>query len=170
MINEIQELLAALDDILLSPQPIAGWVNGSLYQPTNEVLGVLPIPDNVRFKSEMAPFDPSPNPKQPHRHLALLQGTRKAVLPIHNDAEKKLFKEFMCGHQSFGNFKSATQVTAAVRAWNAGADTDKDIYYKVSFVRAAFQIYSYLRRSWENNSRFIITTIGRGIQTSYRQR
>ncbi|KAJ7760274.1 hypothetical protein DFH07DRAFT_771904 [Mycena maculata] len=146
--NEIQELLTTLDDILISPKIMTGWVNGNLYQPTNEVSGVLPIPDDVRFPSAMAPFEPSLDPKQQHRHLASLQGTRKAVLPIHNDAEKKLFKDFMSsGHSSFGNFSSSAQVEKAVRAWNARADTDKDIYYKLPE-----QLKVYYNGDWKTNS------------------
>jgi hypothetical protein len=66
-----------------------------------------------------------------HHHLASLQGTRKAVLPVHNVAEKKLFRELMLGSNSFGNFSSPLQVDQGVKIWNAHADTREDIYYKV---------------------------------------
>ncbi|EDR10701.1 uncharacterized protein LACBIDRAFT_324541 [Laccaria bicolor S238N-H82] len=52
--NSIQEHLISLQDTLVDPIQISGWVNGNLYTPTTEVLGILPIPDIVRTSSGMA--------------------------------------------------------------------------------------------------------------------
>ncbi|KAJ7834646.1 hypothetical protein B0H14DRAFT_3461947 [Mycena olivaceomarginata] len=89
--NERGELLVFLEDVLMDAQFIAGWVNGNLYQPTDEVAGVLRIPEDVRIKYGMAQFEPSIDSARPHHHFAGLQGTRKAILPVHNHDEKDLF-------------------------------------------------------------------------------
>ena len=44
--------------MLVHPIQISGWVNGNLYTPTTEVLGILPIPDTVRTSSGMAMYVP----------------------------------------------------------------------------------------------------------------
>ncbi|CAK5266047.1 unnamed protein product [Mycena citricolor] len=146
--NEIQEYQIALEDILQDVPERSNWVNGNLYFPSSKVSGVLPIPIDIRRKAGMADFDTVTTPRTAlHYHLALLQGTRKAVLPIHNDAEEKLFRDFMSGQHSFGNFTSPKQVNDAVRAWNAEADTQKDIYYKLSE-----QLKVYYNGKWKRNA------------------
>ena len=46
-----------------------GWVNGNLYLPTSEQLGILPVPDDVRLASGMAEFNLlSADKKQPHMY------------------------------------------------------------------------------------------------------
>ncbi|KAJ6546376.1 hypothetical protein B0H10DRAFT_2243630 [Mycena sp. CBHHK59/15] len=145
--NEIQELLSYLEDVLKDARPLVGWVNGNLYQPTNEVTGVLPIPEDIRLNSGMARFEPSLDSKRLHHHLASLQGTRKAVLPIHNTTEKDLFRTLMSGQDTLGNFSSATQVEKAVRIWNAHADTKDDIYYKL-----AEQLKVYYSGDWQTST------------------
>ncbi|KAJ7462852.1 hypothetical protein FB451DRAFT_1043554, partial [Mycena latifolia] len=114
---------------------------------TDEVTGVLPIPDDVRIKSAMAQFEASLDSERPHHHLAALQGTRKAVLPVHNQEEKDLFRELMSGNNSFGNFSSDVQVEAGVKIWNAEADRRDDIYYKL-----AEQLKVYYTGDWQRSS------------------
>jgi hypothetical protein len=86
----------------------------------------------------MVQFEPSLDSKCLHHHLALLQGTRKAVLPVHNTAEKELFRELMSSENTFGNFSSSSQVEKAIKIWNAYADTRDDVYYKVFFAHTGF--------------------------------
>ncbi|KAJ6612423.1 hypothetical protein B0H10DRAFT_2223152 [Mycena sp. CBHHK59/15] len=91
--NELQELLSFLEDVFINPRFITGWVNGNLYPPTTEVAGVFP---SLRtYESNM--HGP---------------GTRKAILPVHNQEEKDLFRTMMAGSNSFGNFSSEAQVEA----------------------------------------------------------
>ncbi|KAJ7488604.1 hypothetical protein B0H11DRAFT_2230137 [Mycena galericulata] len=133
LINELEELLSYTEAILSSHRETrSAWVNGNLYQPTDEVSGVLPIPEDIRLTAGMAKFEPAVDSSRPHHHLASLQGTRKAVLPVHNKAEKDLFRELMSGSNSFGNFSSSKQVDSAVKIWNAKADAQDDIYYKLA--------------------------------------
>ncbi|KAF7377554.1 3'-5' exonuclease domain-containing protein [Mycena sanguinolenta] len=151
-INERQELLSFVEDVLIDPQFLAGWVNGNLYQPTDEVAGVLRIPDDVRIKYGMAQFEPSIDSARPHHYLAALQGTRKAILPIHNQDEKDLFRTMMSGTNSFGNFSSDVQVDAGVRIWNAKADANDNIFYKL-----AEQLKVYYNSDWQRASNIIQT-------------
>ncbi|KAJ7170171.1 hypothetical protein C8R46DRAFT_1266577 [Mycena filopes] len=145
--NEIQELLSYLEDVLINPRPLTGWVNGNLYLPTNEVSGVLPIPNDIRIKSGMAEFQSSLDSTRLHHHLAALQGTRKAVLPVHNTAEKDLFRSLMLGPNTPGNFSSSRQVENTVKIWNATADAQDDIYYKL-----AEQLKVYYSGDYQTNT------------------
>jgi len=84
---------------------MSGWVNGNLYLPTSEVLGVIPVPAHVRQASGMAEFSPTLDCKQRHGFLAELQRTRKPVLPIHTPTERNLFRTLMEQNPEF-NAKS----------------------------------------------------------------
>ncbi|KAF8174192.1 hypothetical protein K438DRAFT_1771787 [Mycena galopus ATCC 62051] len=128
--NEVQELLSSLEDCLIDPILLTGWANGNLYEPTNEVAGVLPIPEDVHTKAGMAQFENSLHSKQPHHYLAALQGTRKPVLPIHSAPEKDLFRDLMVAHPT--SFSSPKNIDNLVRLWNCHADEKKDIFYKQS--------------------------------------
>ncbi|KAJ6538419.1 hypothetical protein B0H10DRAFT_2254857 [Mycena sp. CBHHK59/15] len=143
--NEIQELTSSLEDILVDPIPLMGWVNGNLYEPTNGVAGVLPIPADIRVKSGMAQFEASLHSKQRHRYLAALQGTRKPVLPIHSPAEKDLFHDLMAANPA--NFSSPSGIDELVRLWNSHANIKKDISYKLSE-----QLKVYFNRDWKTNT------------------
>jgi hypothetical protein len=105
-------------------------VNGNLYRPTKEVAGVLPVSEDIRVKYGMARFEPSLDATWPHHHPAAPTG-RKAIHPVHNQAEIDLFRTMMSGSNSFGNFSSEEKVTAGVRIWNGKADADVNIFYKV---------------------------------------
>ncbi|KAJ7855696.1 hypothetical protein B0H13DRAFT_1902974 [Mycena leptocephala] len=50
-----------LEDVLINPRFITGLVNSNCYQPTKEVAGVLPVPEDIRVKYGMARFEPSLN-------------------------------------------------------------------------------------------------------------
>ena len=69
------------------------------YAPTKEVSRILPIPDEIRFKSAMQPMMPEPPEKKGHWYLALHQGTKYAVMSIHTVAEKQLFSKLMQEHK-----------------------------------------------------------------------
>jgi len=77
--NDIQEKCTFLHDAFnLTPTLTTGWVNGNLYTPTSEVLGILPIVDDIRSSSGVAEYVPAlqRNEVAPrYRFLAELQGT-----------------------------------------------------------------------------------------------
>jgi hypothetical protein len=133
-------MLHLVQDILEAPQLISGWVNGSHYVPTKEVSGVLPIPSDLRLKSGMGIFIPGVHTKQPQHYLAALQGTRKPVLPIHNDEERKLFRKLMSEDNNFTG-ASGPNWEKAVQIWNGYADSGSDqISYKVVLSPSYIQV------------------------------
>jgi len=101
---------------------MSGWVNGNLYIPTSEVLGIIPIPPYIQQASGMAEFSPTLDRKQQHGFLAELQRTRKPVLPIHTPSERHLFCMLMETNHEF-NAKSSPIWRNATKVWNHHADT-----------------------------------------------
>lgn len=109
---------------------LTGWVNGNLYAQTTEVVGVLPVPPNIREISGMASFEPTIDFRQPHGHLASLQGTRKPILPVHSLQERQFFRALLNENKAF-NSPNGPDFKQAVRAWNHEADKTPSIFYKV---------------------------------------
>ena len=128
--NELQEKLVTLQEIFINPPIITNWVNGNLYQRSSEVFGILPIPADIKLRSGMAAYNPTTDAKQLHHFLASVQGTRKAVLPVHTQNEKKLFSQLMRSNPAF-NSKTPPNWKEAVKVWNRHADGDEQITYKV---------------------------------------
>ena len=93
-------------------------MNGSLYAPTKEVSGILPIPEKIRFKSAMQPIMPKPPVKKGHWYLALHQSTKYAVMSIHTVAEKQLFSKLMQEHSAFNQENQAPDWKDIVVVWN----------------------------------------------------
>ena len=131
--NRIQELHAYLSDILQNTLHITGWVNGNLFLPTSEVLGILPIPEEIRHSCGMAEYLPvSLTQRKKHHFLAQRQGTRKAILPVHTAAEHDFFRKLMTESAVFNPPDGGQpQWTIGVKIWNAYADTQDEISYKV---------------------------------------
>ncbi|KAJ6493091.1 hypothetical protein C8R45DRAFT_791978, partial [Mycena sanguinolenta] len=107
----------------------------------------LNLPLILHDLNRMAQFEPSIDSARPQHHLAALQGTHKAILPIHNQDEKDLFHTMMSGPNSFSNFSSDAQVNAGVRIWNAKADGNDNIFYKL-----AEQLKVYYNSDWQRAS------------------
>ncbi|KAJ7201006.1 hypothetical protein GGX14DRAFT_571579 [Mycena pura] len=94
----------------------------------------------------MAAFEPALDfKKQLHRHLASLQCTRKAVLPINNDNEKLLFRKMMADST---DFTSSTSIDKATRLWNAYADMNTEVSYKFK---------AYFNGTWKTNMNIKLT-------------
>ena len=66
MIDWLQILAERMQDKVPHSFEIRGWINGSMYPPTKEVSRILPIPDEIRFKSAMQPMMPEPPEKKGH--------------------------------------------------------------------------------------------------------
>lgn len=131
----IQERLVFLCDALVEPLEFKGWVNGNLYVPTSERLGILPVPQDVRVASGMKEYDlHNFNKKQQHSYLARMQGTRKAVLPVHTPAEHDLFNDLMESNNTFNSQSSGPSWKLAVKVWNDLADEREGVFYKVYFI------------------------------------
>jgi hypothetical protein len=129
--NNLQELLVVLEDILVDPVGISGWVNGNLYVPTTETIGILPVPPDIRVLTGMTEFNRNLDQKHRHHYLASKQGTRKAILPIHTTAEHELFKNYMKSHSAFSSCSKGPDWPKCVKVWNEYADSHDDIFYKV---------------------------------------
>ncbi|KAF5381364.1 hypothetical protein D9615_008300 [Tricholomella constricta] len=147
LINELQEMLCLVRDQLINPPMLEGWVNGNLYVPSNEVAGVLPIPDQVRTRFGMGAYVASLHSKQPHHFLASMQGTRKAVLPVHSAEERDLFRNFMAGNSGFNDSSSGPNWDLAVQLWNNAAEVKENISYKLPE-----QLKFYYNGDWKKNT------------------
>ncbi|KAG9218525.1 hypothetical protein CCMSSC00406_0001361 [Pleurotus cornucopiae] len=128
--NQLQEMLYLVHPYLESPRMLVGWINGNLYQRTKEVSGVLPIPDGLRIKAGMGAYIHAHHHKQLHQFLASRQGTRKPILPINNDSERRLFRELMAS-ESGGNLSTGPNWDNIVILWNSKAEESKEISYKL---------------------------------------
>ena len=60
-----------------------------------------------------------------------MQGTRKPILPVHSDEEKKLFSKLMREHPGFNRVGTGPIWQEAVKIWNRLADENLNISYKV---------------------------------------
>jgi hypothetical protein len=124
-------MLLLVEDALETPAPhVTNWVNGNLYIPTSEACGVLPIPEGIRISTEMGSYESKLHAKEKHHHLAQLQGTRKAVLPISSAAERAKFLTMMRDHPAF-NSPSGPRWQDAAKVWNQHANEEKELFYKV---------------------------------------
>ncbi|KAG6875262.1 hypothetical protein C0992_004529 [Termitomyces sp. T32_za158] len=128
--NELQEMISLVQDMLVEPCLLSGWINGNLYKKTNEVTGVLPIPEKLQTKSAMAAYVPALHSKQPLHFLAEMQGTRKPVLPIHSNDERTLFRTLMTENVGFNHPITGPNWDIAVQIWNNEADVNDKISYK----------------------------------------
>lgn len=112
---------------------IPGWVNGNAYKQTSEVpIGVLSIPKEIREQHGLGEYIKPTGNHRPSRHdfLAELQGTRKAILPVHTAQEKALFGTFM---ESRSCTSKGPNWDLVVKEWNRIADGREKIYYKVRY-------------------------------------
>jgi len=139
--NRLQERLAFLQSVLVDPLQLKGWVNGDLYLPTSERLGILPVPKDVQISSGMAEFNPNSTTdkkKQCYDYLAQMQGTRKAILPVHTPAELHLFHKLMETNPAFNSQSTGPVWKLALKVWNECADTQDGIYYKVCLLSLSY--------------------------------
>lgn len=117
--------------MLENPAPINNWVNGNLYLPTSETIGILSIPEELRTESCMTQFDPNLDSKQLHAYLAEKQHTWKAILPVHTPAEIELFSNLMKDDDAFSSQSSGPRWSECVRSWNSKANEHDGVFYKV---------------------------------------
>jgi hypothetical protein len=114
--------------MLEDPLLLDGWINGNLYASTTETIGILTVPESLRHDYNMGKFDDElADRKQKHRYLAQMQGTRKAILPVHTEDEKNIFRTMMADSSVF----AAHQWKKAASKWNERAETHPGLFYKV---------------------------------------
>lgn len=141
---------------------IVGWVNSDKYEDTSETFGILPLTLSTRTKLGMQPFHSqyANDMKIQHYHLAKLQGTRVAMLPIHTSAERSMFCLMIKDHSETKCFGAQEQPNwvAFAQEWAACSDRIQ-IFYKVS-VCLPFQYIqitlTYFYGSFQSTSRYTI--------------
>ena len=112
---------------------IRGWIDGSMYASIKEVSEILPVPEEIRFKSAMQPMMPEPPVIKGHWYLALCQGTKYAVVSIHTVEEKQLFSKLMHEHPAFNQENQDLDWKKAVIVWNNNhaKGNENQFFYKV---------------------------------------
>lgn len=98
----------------------------------NEVpVGILPVPRDVREANGILEHDQQIKPhNQTDAFLSKNLNTRRAILPVHTQAEFHLFRELS---ETNPHFIGGHWLPAA-KLWNAISDrTTEEIYYKVRF-------------------------------------
>ena len=123
-------MVALTSRVIPDSKPLAGWINGNLSKPTHEVFGILPVPADVQHESGMQEFNSDLDYDQCHGFLASKQGTRKPVLPFHNDPERDLFRKLISEDPSFNNANGPLW-KLAVKVWNRNAEINPEISYKL---------------------------------------
>lgn len=153
MTNELKDLKIYLKDSLVGgytgPETL-GWLNVNWYKPTSEVpVGVLSIPAETRREYGLADYAKPPANTKPPRHniLVELQGTKKAILPVHTQAEHRLYQSFMQGHLDRSRAPNWARMT---KDWNMIANRRDDVYYKVcdpSKYLSSYLVLTFLKAS-----------------------
>jgi hypothetical protein len=128
LMNKLHYLLHMTQYLIPEQDTMSGWINGSLYEPTPERIGIAPVPDRLLQSTDMLPFDPSMEPQISHSFLAKSQGTQYAVTPICTAPEKKKFGELKRTIPSYRN----NDHIAAARLWNQKFADGTNYFYKVS--------------------------------------
>lgn len=129
-----------------------GWVNGHNYEQTTETLGIMSLSQARRDNLGMLPYSAAfaKAQKLKHVYLALQQGTRIPVLPIHTAEEKSLFR--LLAVQSDGHFSGRRQPDwiALCKEWSQWAN-GTSIFYKVHRQHLHFDRHSHFPISFPSN-------------------
>ncbi|KAJ7681120.1 hypothetical protein B0H17DRAFT_943362, partial [Mycena rosella] len=131
VLNRLQLLLEKARHLVLNAPIMKGWVNGELYTPGNERIGILPVPESSRNTGEIISYNDSTDSKFKHAYLAKQQGTKYAVITVHSVEEKLHFSELMKKLPAFNRPNDQPpDWKQGSRDWNREAD-GATIFYKV---------------------------------------
>ncbi|KAG8932761.1 hypothetical protein FRC00_014144 [Tulasnella sp. 408] len=128
LLNDLQAAMFKVQEWVQGSPLLTGWVNGTLYIPTAERFGILPLPPDVQNEMGMVPFSHTSDTSQKYHYLASQQNTRYAALPVHNAGEKRLFSLLMSENAEFNS--PNPNWSSCAREWNRFAN-GTEIYYKV---------------------------------------
>ena len=95
LINQLQVSLEATRHLIPDSQTLTGWINGDLYSPAGETIGIIPVPDPICASADIESYYHEQDSKNKHAYLARQQKTKYAVISIHTNAERALFKKLM---------------------------------------------------------------------------
>jgi hypothetical protein len=131
LLNRLHTLLAITKRYIPEQDLRLGWINSSLYEPTDERVGIVPIPQRLLQDACIQPYNADQrannNKKLRHRFLARNQGARFAVTPVHTEYEKQLFGTLK---KELGAFRDNHFVDGA-RLWNDMYVDGEKCFYKV---------------------------------------
>jgi len=125
--NGLHSLLHATQNLIPGQELMSGWINGWLYEPTPEHIGIVPLPPRLLDASDMVPFSEAGTSSMKHTFLAMNQGARYAVLPVATNEEKKLYGELKQTLPSLHN----GDFVAAAKLWNQKYADGINYFYKV---------------------------------------
>ncbi len=126
LINNLQLQLEATRHLIPESQTLTGWVNGDLYTPAGEKIGILPVPDSIRAAADIESYHAADDGKFKHAYLAQEQGTKYAVVSIHTTGEKVLFKR---ENPLFNQTNGEPDWKQCAKVWNREAN-GVTIFYK----------------------------------------
>jgi len=129
--NDLQVSLEATCHLISESQTLTGWVNGDLYTPAGEIIGILPVPDSTRASADIESYHHIQDCKKKHAYLAKQQGTKCAVIAIHTPSERALFKKLMQEDPSFTWDTGKPDWGQCVKVWNRNAN-GQTIFYKLA--------------------------------------
>ena len=125
----LHTLIHATHHLVPDQDLMAGYINGWLYEPTAERIGIVPLPSRLCDAADMEPFDSHFTGEMSHRFLAQNQGTRFAIMPVATDREKQLYAELRRNLPSMKN----NNYIAVAKIWNQRYANGKDCFYKVHY-------------------------------------
>src|SRR6266487_3029845 len=109
LINHLQLQLEATHHLIPESQTLTGWVNGDLYTPAGEKIGILPVPASICATADIESYQLE-DCKFKHAYLACEQGTKYAVISVHTPAAKALFKRLMQENPVFNQTNAGSKV------------------------------------------------------------
>ncbi len=73
--NHLQLQLEATRHLIPESQTLTGWINGDLYIPAGEIIGILPVPDSICAAADIESYH-AEDGQFKHAYLAQEQGTK----------------------------------------------------------------------------------------------
>lgn len=129
--NSLQLLLESTRHLIPESQTLTGWINGDLYVPADEKIGILPVPDSIRVSADIESYQHPFDSKNKNSYLARQQGSKYAIIAVHTTAEKVLFKKLMQENPLFAQTNAGPDWKRGAKVWNRSAN-GQDIFYKVN--------------------------------------
>lgn len=126
--NCLHLMLRSTQHLIPGQDVMTGWINGWLYSPTSERIGIAQVPERLRIAADMKPYVNEAMEGNPLQFLAKCQGTLYPITPIATNVEKQLFGDLKSSMESLKNNDFRTASTL----WNNMYVDGKNVHYKVS--------------------------------------
>ncbi|KAF7340497.1 3'-5' exonuclease domain-containing protein [Mycena sanguinolenta] len=154
LINRTSFLLNYLSDIIDGANSYGQWMNADLYERTTEKFGVCAVPESLRIRFNMEPYDDHTarlyNQNSNNDWLRRRQGVALPILPPTSPEARKYFFSKLTTFviDASSNSKRKINYLDFAKEWNASAD-GKGRFYVTSDVLAAYA------KTWDktNNAR-----------------